>query len=144
MMATRRLKWLAALLAGLTLCTACRSASDTTATVQPLGTQQAADAIASGVTTIDVRSNAEWSAGHIAGARHVPVDKMATVLPQLNLDPHAPVLLYCAAGGRASRAAETLRAAGFSRVSVLKPGGFDTLRAAGVATRQPGAGAPPG
>lgn len=144
MMATRRLKWLAALLAGLTLCTACRSPSDTTATVQPLDTQQAADAIASGVTTIDVRSDAEWSAGHVAGARHVPVDNIATVLPQLNLDPHAPVLLYCAAGGWASRAAETLRAAGFSRVSVLKPGGFDTLQAAGVEIQQPGAGSPPG
>ena len=56
MMATRRLRYWAALLAGLILCTACGSASDTPASVQQLGTQQAADAIARGVTTIDVRS----------------------------------------------------------------------------------------
>ena len=143
MMATRRLRYWAALLAGVILCTACGSAADTPASVQQLGTQQAADAIARGVTTIDVRSEAEWAAGHVAGAQHVPVDAMSSTLPQLKLDPDAPVLLYCAAGGRASRAAETLRAAGFSRISVLKPGGFDTLRAAGVKTQQPGAGTPP-
>ena len=42
----------------------------------------------SGAVFVDVRTDAEWSAGHLKNARHLPVDEVAadasTVLPQKN------------------------------------------------------------
>jgi len=61
---------------------------------------------------IDVREDSEWSAGHIAGARHIPLGRLVDQLGDLPKD--RPVVTMCRTGPRSERAAETLREAGYS------------------------------
>jgi adenylyltransferase/sulfurtransferase len=76
---------------------------------------------------IDVREWAEWEAGHIKGARHLPL----TVL-QKNLQAFTPpengktCVLYCQKGARSKKAAEMLMRAGFSNIRSLK-GGYEAF-----------------
>lgn len=84
----------------------------------------------SGAVFVDVRTDAEWSAGHLKNARHLPVDEVAadasTVLPRKD----QPVVLYCKSGRRAESAAEQLRQLGYQRVTAMT-GGYADLKAAG-------------
>lgn len=57
---------------------------------------------------VDVRNDDEWAAGHAAQARHMPITALA---PEQLRD--APlVLTTCRSGGRATKAAKALAAAG--------------------------------
>jgi phage shock protein E len=85
----------------------------------------------SGTVFVDVRTDAEWSAGHLKNARHLPVDEVAAdtsaaVLPQKD----RPVVLYCKSGRRAESAAEQLRQLGYQHVMAMT-GGYDDFKAAG-------------
>ncbi len=69
---------------------------------------------------LDVRSNSEFSAGHLPQARNIPVedlDKRAGELPA-----GKPVIIYCQTSARAGKAAATLRALGREPVYVLDGG----------------------
>jgi hydroxyacylglutathione hydrolase len=61
------------------------------------------------VTVLDVRRRLEWSAGHIAGAMHIPLHHLPGRLRDL---PPGPFWVHCQAGYRASVAASLLQAAG--------------------------------
>ena len=91
---------------------------------------EARTAYDSGAQFVDVRTDKEWTDGHLKGALHVPVDQVgsraATELP--NKD--APVVLYCHSGKRAQTAADTLHQLGYTHV-VAMTGGYDDLKAAG-------------
>ena len=67
---------------------------------------------------IDVRTPAEYSAGHIESAINVPVESiMAGELGALAGAPKgAPIRLYCRSGARASYALPFLQAEGFTDV----------------------------
>ncbi len=72
-------------------------------------------------TLLDVRQPKEYEAGHIPGARLIP-------LPELNdrfaeIDPEKPAIVYCAIGGRSRVAAQMLAGKNFSSVYNLS-GGF--------------------
>ena len=83
------------------------------------------------VTVIDVRSQTEWDAGRIDGARHIPLGYLADRLDEI---PRAkPVVVQCAAGGRSSIAASVLRAHGLEQVINLA-GGIGEWRQAGLPT----------
>ena len=74
--------------------------------------KEAAQRLAAGdADLIDVREQYEWDAGHIEGARHVPVHQLAEVAPQLA--PERPVVLVCRVGGRSAMATDAFRRAGF-------------------------------
>ena len=77
---------------------------------------------------VDVRTKREWQQGHIEGAVHLPVGgitaESAGVLPK-----NKSLVVYCAVGVRANRAAEKLRALGFAATAV-REGGFAELKAA--------------
>src|SRR5262249_40157753 len=75
-----------------------------------------------GAIAVDVRERFEWNAGHIDGARHIPLGELANRLDELPRD--AEIVLYCASGSRSSRALDVLRDAGFTRAKHLK-GGYD-------------------
>ncbi len=65
------------------------------------------------VTVVDVRRTEEWDAGHLEGALHVPVHRLAEApLPEGTL------WLHCAAGYRAVLGASLLRRAGREVVAV--------------------------
>ena len=61
---------------------------------------------------LDVRSPEEFATGHVPAARNVEYDEVATRLVELG--PAREVVVYCEKGGRAAKAEEVLRGAGFA------------------------------
>jgi rhodanese-related sulfurtransferase len=68
------------------------------------------------VSVVDVRTCAEFAAGHLPGALHVPYTHLRARLAEL--DPTRPVLCYCRSGNRSARAAAFLARAGFSALNM--------------------------
>ena len=68
------------------------------------------------IIILDVRTQEEYDAGHIAGAILIPnetiVDKQPELLPDLN----AEILVYCRSGNRSAQAANKLIAIGYTNV----------------------------
>ncbi|MFQ5509571.1 MAG: rhodanese-like domain-containing protein [Leptospirillia bacterium] len=68
------------------------------------------------LVVLDVRTDPEFAAGHIKGAKHLPLDKVKNGLPLLAGMKDTPVVCVCASGLRSAFAAIRLRRAGFPRV----------------------------
>lgn len=67
--------------------------------------------IANGAVVLDVRTKAEYDAGHIKGSKHVPLDKInnqVEVIRKLN----KPVITVCRSGSRSAMAKNILSSAG--------------------------------
>jgi rhodanese-related sulfurtransferase len=65
---------------------------------------------------LDVRSAAEFDAGHIPGAVNIPHDAIASRMSELGPAGARDVVVYCRSGRRAALALATLKEAGFSRL----------------------------
>jgi rhodanese-related sulfurtransferase len=64
---------------------------------------------------LDVREPAEWSAGHIAGALHVPMNEVPSRLAY-SPDPltaDAPIVVVCKMGSRSAHVTAWLRQQGY-------------------------------
>jgi rhodanese-related sulfurtransferase len=81
------------------------------------------------IQLIDVRMEAEHTAGHIPGSRLIQLPDLAAEAGTLDRD--RPVILYCLSGGRSTMATEALSAAGFDAHNMS--GGFRQWHAAGLA-----------
>jgi len=68
---------------------------------------------------LDVRSAAEFAAGHVPGAINIPFYAVLFRASELGPRPDVPVIVYCGHGPRAHLASAALRARGFTRVSCL-------------------------
>ena len=66
------------------------------------------------LTLVDVRSEREWNAGHIAGAIHVPIDDVTARTD--DFDKHTAIATICEGGYRSMLAASMLLRAGFADV----------------------------
>ena len=75
-----------------------------------------------GAQLIDVRTPVEFAAGHVVGARNVPVNALKQKLPTLALDPQQPIVAICATAHRSPPAVRLLRAAGYQNVRQLSNG----------------------
>lgn len=87
-------------------------------------------------TIVDVRSPAEYQAGHIPGARLLPVDelnagKLAGIVDDAELSAENPLYLTCHTGTRAETAALLLREAGVEHLSLVE-GGTEAWQKAGL------------
>ncbi|MDB5100333.1 MAG: Rhodanese domain protein [Cyanobacteria bacterium RYN_339] len=71
--------------------------------------------LAAGAVILDVRTREEFAGGAYPGALHIPVQELPQRLGEVPRD--KPVVIYCAAGGRAGAAAKLLQQAGFADVS---------------------------
>lgn len=80
-----------------------------------------------GVQVLDVRREAEWEAGHIAGATWWPLDNFKVAPPEV--DRELPIAVHCKGGYRSMIACSLLLRAGFQNV-VNVVGGFDAWQQA--------------
>jgi rhodanese-related sulfurtransferase len=80
---------------------------------------------------IDVREPAEFAAGHVLGAKNVPLARLAAPTPDLLKRKERPVIVYCDGGDRAAKAAAALKKHGFARVANLA-GGIKAWQDAGL------------
>jgi rhodanese-related sulfurtransferase len=85
-----------------------------------------------GVTVIDVRSPAEYAAGHLDGAVNIDVEGPSFTTDIQSLDKAGTYALYCHSGRRSSMAASAMAGAAFTSIVNLK-GGIADLQAAGGA-----------
>jgi rhodanese-related sulfurtransferase len=72
------------------------------------------------VVVLDVRTAAEFAAGHVPGARNVSHDELPARLDELAALRDKQVVLYCRSGRRTQIAEDTLRKAGFSKLLHLE------------------------
>jgi rhodanese-related sulfurtransferase len=82
--------------------------------------QQARQLVQAGARLVDVRTPAEFAAGHIPGAVNIPLQQLDSRLGELQPKDQA-VVLYCRSGNRSSTAARVLKNAGFAAVHDLGP-----------------------
>jgi phage shock protein E len=84
-------------------------------------------------TVIDVRTPAEYSALHIAGAQNIDVEAADFGTRIASLDTKTPYLVYCHSGRRSGIAATQMAAAGFT--DIVDGGAMADLVAAGAKTQ---------
>jgi rhodanese-related sulfurtransferase/rubrerythrin len=84
---------------------------------------------------LDVRQPSEYQAGHLPGAKLIPLPQLKDRLREL--DPGKTVIAYCARGGRSRTAAQILSGEDFDEVYNLKGGfkGWDGSYAIGDAEK---------
>ena len=70
---------------------------------------------------LDVRTVAEFDAGHIEGATNIPVQELEAKLAALPAKKDQPVVVYCRSGHRSALAKELLEKAGYTKVHNLGP-----------------------
>ncbi|MCW5221164.1 rhodanese-like domain-containing protein [Verminephrobacter aporrectodeae] len=80
---------------------------------------------------IDVCGAEEFAAGHVGGARNVPLGELEERLPALVKNKALPVVLVCASGARAKRAAAIARKLGYEKAQAMA-GGLRAWRAASL------------
>jgi phage shock protein E len=76
---------------------------------------------------LDVRTAAEYNQQHISGAVNLDIldDRFMDRIADLDMDPDAPLYLYCRTGNRSGHAARILRQNGYARA--FNVGGLDDL-----------------
>jgi len=72
-------------------------------------------------SVIDVSEPGEFATGHIVGSRNIPIGRLE-VAPELPKNKTLPVVLVCASGKRAAKAAKALEAKGYAKPLVLAGG----------------------
>ena len=80
-----------------------------------------------GALIIDVRESYEWAAGHVPGAKHIPLNQVASRLPDLPAD--REIVFMCQSGMRSLSATRTAQLAGRDGVRSLSGGIGAWLRA---------------
>jgi rhodanese-related sulfurtransferase len=72
---------------------------------------------------LDVREPAAYAAGHILGARNLPLGELEKRIEELDKHKKKPVIVACDTGTTSTRAVKVLKARGFENVVNLS-GGF--------------------
>lgn len=82
--------------------------------------------ISNGALLVDVRTEAEFQAGHLEGALLIPFDETAQRISEYGTDKDRQIVLYCRSGNRAGKAEKTLRDLGYTNVH--NAGGLEALQ----------------
>ena len=82
---------------------------------------------------LDVRDEAEFAAGHMRDAKHIPLKQLPTRLAEIDKFKAKTVIVVCATGVRSSTASGMLKKAGFADVFSLD-GGMTAWQAQGLPT----------
>lgn len=81
---------------------------------------------------IDVRTPGEWAQGKIGSSKLISIADPNFLEQASKMDKNKPVFVYCAVGGRSSKASSMLQQAGFKQVYNLSGAGYSGLAAKGV------------
>jgi len=71
---------------------------------------------------VDVSETEEFAAGHVGGAKNVPLGQLEAQLPSVVKNKALPLILTCATGARANRALATAKKLGYEQAQVLAGG----------------------
>ena len=71
---------------------------------------------------VDVSEAEEFAAGHIGGARNIPVSDLEQRLPDTVKNKSVPLILVCASGARAQRCLAKAKSLGYEKAVVLGGG----------------------
>lgn len=71
---------------------------------------------------VDVCEAAEFAAGHVSGAKNVPLSEFEARLPVVVKNKALPLILVCASGARASRAVAIAKKLGYQQAQSLGGG----------------------
>ena len=80
---------------------------------------------------IDVCETEEFAAGHVGGAKNVPLSQLEERLPSVAKNKALPVVLVCASGARANRAVAIAKKLGYENAQAMA-GGLKAWRAASL------------
>jgi rhodanese-related sulfurtransferase len=80
---------------------------------------------------VDVREPNEFAAGHVLGAKNLPLARLDASGADLAKKKERPVIVYCDGGDRSAKALATLKKHGFTRVANLS-GGLAAWQQAGL------------
>ena len=82
-----------------------------------------------GAFVLDVRTQAEWLAGHVPGSTWIPLEQIESRMSEVPRT--RDILVVCASGNRSATARDMLLNNGYTRVSSLR-GGLQIWQAAGL------------
>jgi phage shock protein E len=68
------------------------------------------------VFVIDVRTEAEWNAGHLESAILIPHDRIETGIAKKVVNKNARIYLYCRSGRRTAISADVLKRSGYLNI----------------------------
>ena len=71
---------------------------------------------------VDVCETEEFAAGHVTGAKNIPLNQLEKRLPEVVKNKALPVVLVCQTGGRAQRALAVAKGLGYDKAVVLGGG----------------------
>jgi rhodanese-related sulfurtransferase len=71
---------------------------------------------------VDVCETEEFAAGHVGGAKNVPVGQLEQRLPEVVKNKTVPLILVCATGARSNRALAVAKKLGYDKAQVLAGG----------------------
>ena len=71
---------------------------------------------------VDVREPEEFAAGHVTGAKNVPLNQLEQKLQTTVKNKSLPLLLVCATGARAQRAVATAKKLGYEQAQAVAGG----------------------
>ena len=108
---------------------------------QAVGPTDAVRLMNQGALLVDVRTQAEFDAGHIIDARHVPQEQAAQAGETLKRFKDKVVITCCESGMRSGAAARVFKEQGFTKVVNLR-GGLQAWRAENLPLVKEGQGKP--
>lgn len=84
--------------------------------------------VENGALVVDVRTDDEFSSGHIDGALHIPYEDIEQIADHEGVSKDTTLVLYCRSGRRSGIAKDTLDAAGYT--NVYNAGGYGDIKSA--------------
>lgn len=80
---------------------------------------------------VDVCEAHEYAAGHVGGAKHIPLSQLAEKLPETVRNKELPVIFVCQSGSRSGSAVRIAKGLGYAQAQSLA-GGLAGWRAASL------------
>ena len=95
---------------------------------QEIGADRLIELQSQGAVIVDIRTDEEYSQGHIAGVKHIDFFSSDFSERMSEFDKDAMLVIHCASGGRSAKAVSQLKRLGFAQVHDYAGGMKDWLQ----------------